>query len=329
MIATTKGVRLAAVIAIATGTLFGQLPVLTAITSAASFDPAQVASLGYAAVFGTALADHVYASPDANYGTKLGPTEIFICPTKVFPGAAAALPSLPSTLCVAARIVFASPTQVNIVLPAFVGLAAHTQYVAARINGMVDGAMTSGSPLSTSIYPFAPSIFLAGSDCLTSVASPVGCTLQSTTATLAQAERGVITDTAGRLIWSGNRARLGQYYTAWLTGMGTIPSGQGNQAPVQMPILVPAYGYPNPSGGQLNVTYAGAVPQYPGLYQVNFQIPLNVGEGPLGYGAWPCGNYNWELSAEIAEVAGIYSDSVSNSIAIPLVIKNGDVPCKP
>ena len=96
-----------------------------------------------------------------------------------------------------------------------------------------------------------------------------------------------------------------------------------------MPILVPAYGYPNPSGGNLNVTYSGDVPQYPGLYQVNFQIPLSIGEGPFGYGAWPCGNYNWELPMQIVEVADLYSDSTSNSIAIPLVIKNGDVPCKP
>jgi hypothetical protein len=53
---------------------------------------------------------------------------------------------------------------------------------------------------------------------------------------------------------------------------------------------------------------------------VNFQIPLNIGEGPFGYGAWPCGNYNWELPIVFSSL---------NTIQIPLAIKNGDVPCVP
>jgi hypothetical protein len=140
----------------------------------------------------------------------------------------------------------------------------------------------------------------------------------------------VITDIAGNLVWSGNRARLGQYYTAWLTGMGVIPSGRGSQAPVQMMVTdVPADGYPNPSYGQFTVTYSGSVPQFQGLYQVNFQIPLNIGEGPEGYGAWPCGNYNWELTMLLYEVNGGESSPSSNPIQIPLAIMNGDVPCAP
>ena len=86
------------------------------------------------------------------------------------------------------------------------------EYVAARVNGVIDAGMSSGSPVATSVNSFAPAIFLAGSDCLTSVSSPIGCTLQSTPATLTQAERGVVPAGAGRLLWSGNPARLGQYY---------------------------------------------------------------------------------------------------------------------
>jgi uncharacterized protein (TIGR03437 family) len=326
-----SAVRVAALVALGAGALAAQTPVVNGIASAASFAPGEIASLGYAAVFGSGLADQVYLSPDANYGTKLGPTEIFICPTQAFPGGPAQLiPAIPATTCTAARIVFASPSQVNIIVPVFAGTSGQRRYIAARIGGAIDAGTSSGSPLPTMLYPFAPSIFLAGSDCLTDVPTPKGCGIQPSYATAQQAQRGVITDTAGNLVWSGNRARLGQYYTAWLTGMATIPPGKYSQSPVQMPTLVPAYGYPRPSGGELNVTYAGPVPQYPGLYQVNFQIPLSIGEGPNGYGAWPCGNYNWELPVEIAEVDG-YSGWgwSSNSVQIPLVIKNGDVPCKP
>lgn len=183
--------------------------------------------------------------------------------------------------------------------------------------------MSSGSPFATTINSFAPSVFLAGRDCLTDVTVPKGCSLQSGAALAGQAERGVITDMAGNLAWSGNRARLGQYYTAWLTGMGTIAPGS---VAASFP-YAPAYGYPNPEPGILNVTYAGAVPQFPGLYQVNFQVPLNVGQGPSRYGAWPCGNYDWELELAIGEGRWIESQG-TDPVSIPLSIRTGDVSCQ-
>src|ERR1700733_3450854 len=122
-------------------------PLITGGTSAASFDPGQIASLGYVSFFGFGLADGVYTSTDANYGTKLGPTEIFICPSKSFPGTGA-------TLCSAARIVYASPGQVNVVLPAFVSPFGQTYYAAARIDGVIDVGISSGSPLAISMNSF-------------------------------------------------------------------------------------------------------------------------------------------------------------------------------
>lgn len=293
-----------------------QTPTVSGVTSAASFSPQQIASQGYAAVFGTGLADGIYTAPTTNYGTKLGPTEIFFCPSSAlssFPAGGNGLPP-----CGQARIVYASPGQVNIVLPVAGSTFGTNNYVVARVNGVLDAGMSSGKPLAVSVSTVAPSIFLAGSDCLTNVATPKGCGLQSfqsLTPLPGQAERGVITDINGGIVWSGNRARLGQYYTAWITGLGAATSA------VSMIFDdVPADGYPNPSFGTLHVTYSGAVPQYPGLYQVNFQIPLDIGEGPDGYGAWPCGNYNWELTLLIGS---------SNPVQIPLTIKNGDVPCRP
>jgi hypothetical protein len=92
---------------------------------------------------------------------------------------------------------------------------------------------------------------------------------------------------------------------------------------------VPAYGYPNPSYGIIDVVYAGAVPQFPGLYQINLQIPLDIGEGPDGYGSWPCGDYGWDLTLAISVGSSYDSNPVSNPVQIPLLIKNGDVPCQP
>src|SRR5580658_3103217 len=87
----------------------------------------------------------------------------------------------------------------------------------------------------------------------------------------------------------------------------------GKQVPAQMFISdVPAYGYANPSFGSFDVTYSGGVRQVPGLYQINFQIPLSIGEGPDGYGAWPCGDYSWELATQIFEAEGYNSSPASN-----------------
>jgi hypothetical protein len=85
---------------------------IAAVTSAASFSSSQVSAEGYVAIFGSDLADKIYVSPSASYGLKLGSTEVFVCPSVTF-----------SPSCPAARMVFASPTQINAVLTGISGNA--------------------------------------------------------------------------------------------------------------------------------------------------------------------------------------------------------------
>jgi uncharacterized protein (TIGR03437 family) len=319
----------------------GQAPAISGVTSAASFSDRQVSTEGYVSVFGSKLADKTYsASPP--YETKLGSTEVFVCPsTPPTPAAQGIL----AGQCKAAAIQYASPTQVNAVLA---GIVAGPKYFAVRVNGTLDAAAsaftTTGKAFPVTVLAAAPALFLAGRDCpIDSVPATGGgprwngvnqnCGLftaepieDKPTAPLlhpSRANRGVVTDLDGKIVWSGNPARIGNFYTIWLTGLGVISSAKVPDTLRVGWADIPAYGYQYPTQGDAKVTYVGSVPQFPGLYQINFQVPAAIGTGPLGYGAWPCGNYSWELSLNV-----IFGQS-ADIVDFPLVIKNGDVPCKP
>jgi hypothetical protein len=73
------------------------------------------------------------------------------------------------------------------------------------------------------------------------------------------------------------------------------------------------------------LSYVGPSPEFPGLYQVNFQLSAQIaGAGfPGGYPPlFPCGDYNWEISLDAGQ--GYYS---ANLVQIPVVVKRGDVAC--
>lgn len=303
---------------------FGQAPKIAAVTGGADFNPSRVAEGGYVTVFGSGLADATYSAQTVPYGTKLGSTEILFCPGQTI-----------TLFCQAAEVAYASPGQVNIVLNGIGGTIqggvpfSISGYIVARVNGVIDASAASGNPTPISIPAYAPSLFLAGSDCPIDSRYPApnqNCGLAPSLATAGRVERGLITDQSGSVLWSGNPAHLGQYYTAWVTGLGAIVSGALPTPAISMTFLdVPAFGYANPSYGLLKVTYGGTTGQYPGLYQINFQIPLSTGEGPDGYGAWPCGNYSWELTLATDEGTGL--GLTANTVQIPLIIRSGDVPC--
>jgi hypothetical protein len=100
-------------------------------------------------------------------------------------------------------------------------------------------------------------------------------------------------------------ARLGQYYTIWLTGLGENYASK--MAPVDLGIRnVPAYGYTGETWFDYgDLEYVSESPQYPGLYQINFKMPTAIAtgsEGNLGYPPmFPCGEYRWEISLDLAE----------------------------
>ncbi|HLH43434.1 MAG TPA: hypothetical protein VKV74_10635 [Bryobacteraceae bacterium] len=78
---------------------------------------------------------------------------------------------------------------------------------------------------------------------------------------------------------SGHGAARGDYITLWLTGAGFIPNvGDG---------VAPGAAISTPTPPQVfigllpatNIQYSGVSPQYPGLWQINVQVPQNVPPG--------------------------------------------------
>src|SRR3569623_731224 len=175
----------------------GTAPLITGVTSAASCDSTQLAYSGYASVFGSGLADATYTSPDSNYGTKLGSTEVLVCSSLLFQLSPAAFGPQFSTYCQSALVVFATPTQVKIVLPAYSKLFGNGTLIVARVNGVIDSATSAENSFRAKIQTSAPSKFLAGADCTFYASSQVPaapiCGIQSGLAGSGQVERGIIT----------------------------------------------------------------------------------------------------------------------------------------
>jgi hypothetical protein len=135
--------------------------------------------------------------------------------------------------------------------------------------------------------------------------------------------RGAITDLNGNLLTSSNRAMFGNYYVMWLTGIAESATVKNTML---MLVDIPTYSaggvlLPGPAYAYVFPSYVGVSPQYPGLYQINFQLaaPPNV-DGPQN--AFPCGPANWELQIFVAQGSGFL-----NQMNIPISVRPGDLPC--
>jgi uncharacterized protein (TIGR03437 family) len=312
----------------------GAQPRVTAVVSAA--DSIGGISLGgLATIYGTGLSDAAYSLSGLPYPTKLGPTEVLLCVPSAAPYGSVAG-------CTNAGLTYASPTQINFAipdsLPVLPGMGPESIAIVVRTNGVLDVDATAGKARVFNLTLVQPRIFSEGYDCLTDARYKdanlnCGLTFTSTLPLHAQADRGAVTDQFGAVLSSVNRARVGQYYTIWLTGLGPFTSAK-TVAPVSPVALafgdVPVYGYSGPTSLSATVSYVGPS-QYPGLYQINFQLPGTVAAGGgVGFASpystpFPCGDYNWEISL-IASQGTMYPTR-ANVVQIPVAVKNGDVPC--
>lgn len=319
---------------VACGTILGAAPHITAIVSAADFQYG-IAFSGIATIFGTGLAETTRQYTSLPYPTILGSTEAFVC-------VRGNIPQVSATLCEPLKLIFVSATQINFqMLDSLPSRPGFSQGVTAviRVAGVLDDGAATGTGFGGLISAFGgaggsfsprPRIFLMGYDCLIDARSKdanKNCGLTSSKPTTEFADRGAITDQQGRLLTSAIRARLGDYYTIWVTNLGRL-SVNGKQPPDNFFVRfldVPVYGYPGPTNLNFeSATYVGESLQYPGLYQVNFQLPKSIAGGhPSGYPPlFPCGNYEWEISIYIN-----WGGASSNVMQIPVTIRNGDVPC--
>jgi uncharacterized protein (TIGR03437 family) len=183
-------------------------------------------------------------------------------------------------------------------VPLTSGLGQSVFYI-PRVNG------TAGSAFLGSAFGFFPGIFAAGYDCYAGTSFifvgnvGIDCGLAPVAANPYQVQRGTITDLSGNVIWSGNPLRVGPYYSIWLTGLGFTGTDKPPRT-ISVSFTVPDQ---NRSYSSVvvpgSVAYVGEAPQYPGLYQLNFQLPAAV-TAPNGF-SWACGNYKQEIRMDVAE----------------------------
>jgi uncharacterized protein (TIGR03437 family) len=90
-----------------------------------------------------------------------------------------------------------------------------------------------------------------------------------------------------------NPATLGQYYTVWMTRFVlTATPGPGMNI-----ANIPVYGYPGDTWMNVSPSYIGQSPQFPGLYQVNLQLPTSIAGGGYASGYPPL--FSWKLQLGI------------------------------
>jgi hypothetical protein len=212
-----------------------------------------------------------------------------------------------------------------------------------RVKGIVDDAASleksAGDQITSGQYEGNPSffhpqprVFFMGYDCFVDARFPdpqQNCGLSFTKPSTASTARGAVTDQQGRVLSSSNPARIGQYYTIWMTGLGSFEAAKP-KTPLTMSFdtvpVAPSIGT-RIASTQVSAkpSYVGQSPQFPGLYQVNFQLPADVANGGSHGTYFKCGDYTWEISL-VLDQGGT---SRGEPTQIPVAVKNGEVVCSP
>lgn len=285
---------------------------------------------GLASVFGENLSDAEYSASALPLPNKLGSTEVFLCNL-------VAARNVEPAACVPLGILYAGPTQINVLIPDSLPAALGSSAVfTVRVSGVVDTDSYNATAQYYSFYSPAPRVFFMGYDCFIDPRyqdSGKECGLRWNAGTFYRADRGAITDVNGNLINSARPAKLGEWYVIWLTGLGVSSAGKP-LAPVDLLVYnVPVYGYEGDTWFDYgSPDYVGVVPGFVGLYQINFRLPVSIatGNGAQYPPMWPCGNYAWEISLRLrAGGDGFGGWHESSLVQVPIVVSNGDVPCAP
>lgn len=298
-------------------------PAIKSIVSGGSFGARSVADGSFATIFGSGLADKEYIAGPAPLPKTLGGITVTVCEGQS---------------CVPAQIAYANPSQLNVLLPSFPDLP--TVGLNFGPAGAICTIYVSADKLASNVIQFflwtyAPDIFFEGYDCLIDPRYQFRdpkCGLTSSPSSLMQATRGAITDEIGRLVYSGKPAKLGQYYTIWLTGLRFVEGKPNPDLALDLG-NIPAYSPSqtlNPVSAPIVPSFVGPSPQFPGLVQINFQLPIDP-SAYVGYASpWPCGTYQWELDLSLQQGGNDNTAPIADPLLfqIPVAVNPGDVPCK-
>lgn len=267
------------VICLAQSALFGG-PIVSTVASSVDFS-SNVTVNGYVSILGSGFSsDGPHTANSATLPTKLGATQVLLCDA-----------SKPSS-CETEQLLYVSDSQINF-------LSGNPTYSAALVKVVVDPSQTSNATPVT-LLKYLPGIFVEGSDCLidsrfTNRDPSCGLAPLAVNSSMRRATRGALTDLQGRLITSANPAHSGDYVTAWAGGLGVF-TGDGPPTAVSVrldgsPVYFQSENY---FRTDVKPIFVGESSSFPGLYQINFQIP----QGILPF---PCGEYNWEFQLTLGE----------------------------
>jgi len=162
---------------------------------------------------------------------------------------AAATGSLPA-VSVPGYIVYVSPNQVNIQVPwELQGYSSAKMKVTLYEFGF-------GNVVTVPLANYTPAMF--GS-------------------TIAAAENA----TTGQVITAANPAARGSIVSLFCNGLGPVTNqpASGNSAGVPLSMTTPSQATVTIGGATANVSFSGLAPGFPGLYQVNAQVPTSIQAG--------------------------------------------------
>ena len=327
-------VRIAATLLACSTPLVGQMPPHIAAVVSAADSASGIALGGLATIYGTGLSDAAYTTGPP-WPTQLGHTQVLACNTIYAP-----IPCAPM------GVLYAGPTQINFYIPgSFVFTSAPTPGVAPGVpsaaifsvtmDGVSDDAYLAKRSMQFNLATPAPRIFFEGYDCFTDTRfqdANESCGLTLTQGPTHQATRGAVTDQQGHLLTSSNLARIGQYYTVWMTGLGPFQNGKPgtsmsmgltNIPEYQSGKLLPGDGYRH-GVSVLRGTVCAVSGLVPGEFSARPSF-TEYGPGPIS-----CAQYDWELTISIGQgTPGPYGNfaSYANLVQIPIVVYPSDLGC--
>src|SRR6185369_5988482 len=171
-------------------------PKISGVVNSATFkSDVQVSSGSLASLFGTGLSDKAYSASALPLPVILGQTELLLCSSATV-----------ASSCAAAQLVYVGPTQINFLVPENASSTFYSSavtFLKVRVAGVFDVDATANKPVSLSIVPYSPGIFFVGYDCLADSRfkdHDTFCGLTQTQRPTLQADRGAITDQAGRVL---------------------------------------------------------------------------------------------------------------------------------
>jgi len=231
------------------GELGADLPVIAAVTNAASYSASAIAPGALITLFGSALAPDTAVTPSAPLPLSLADVAVTIN-------------GIP------APVLYVSEHQVNAQVP--YGIPPGPATVVVRVTGVLS------APFPITVQPAAPGVFMNAQG------------------------RAAVLNADGSANAPANPAVVGTIASLFFTGQGPVdqPEDDGDAPDVGSTVSATLPASATIGGIPAEVHFVGLAPLYPGLAQMNLQIP------PLASGTYPV----------IVEIGGVASNAAQLTV---------------